>query len=350
MNLGPHQGEEQPPQTIVKVKRIVWGMHQIPSAIIALAVLSLAANFAFGYFNIVGIDTPMPAPIVISEKEPLLGSDDEEAFVIPTFSSSTRFVAIPKPAALRVSAESYLVADADTGEIILEKNPDEAFPMASVTKLMTAIVAKENMELHHLAVVNDSSYNTYGAQGGLGRGEKILVADLFYPLLIESSNDAAEVLANDFGRIEFVTLLNQKAEALGMTSTVYDDPSGLSPNNVSTAHDLTKLGLYVRKSYPELLDITRVRQYAILEHEWKNANAFLNDPNFLGGKNGFIDEAKKTTVSYFKVFIKNDNPEAKSEERAVVVVLLRSDDRNRDAAALLSYVSRNIRYVEDIIE
>lgn len=344
-SLGPHNENEE--QLSIPVKKFVWGMHQIPSALIMLAMVSFASNFAFGYTSLVrkGLE-----PEILSANSVPLGSDDEtEIFTPPTFAPSTHFKAIAKPASLKVSAESYIVADADTGEILLEKEPDNVFPMASVSKLMTAIVAKEQIDLHHLATVSASSYNTYGAQGELALGEKILVSDLFYPLLIESSNDAAEVLADDYGRDDFLELLNKKAKLLGMDSTHYDDPSGLSPTNVSSAHDLTKLGLYVYQSYPELLDITRVKEYAIFEHTWKNANYYLTNPNFIGGKNGFIDEAKKTTVSFFKVHMRGDDPSSKSTERPIMVVLLRSNDRNTDAATLLSYVGKNIRYVPDAV-
>jgi D-alanyl-D-alanine carboxypeptidase len=349
ISLGPHEEESRPSRPPLRAKlreaeQVLARPYQIPAALILIAVVSFGANFAFGYLSLVkqGLE-----PEIASADAPR-GSDDRVAsFVPPTFASSTHFTAIENPAPLKLSAEGYLVADADTGEIILEKNADTPYPIASVTKMMTAIVAKEQMDLHHPATVTDNSYNAYGTEGGLARGEKILVADLFYPLLIESSNDAAEVLADDFGRDNFLALLNQKASMLGMASTHYDDPSGLSPTNVSTAHDLTKLALYMRQSYPELLDITRVKQYSIFEHSWKNENYFLTYPNFLGGKNGFINEAKKTTVSYFKVFFRGEASTSKAVDRPVVIVLLRSDDRNKDAALLLTYISKNIRYVSD---
>lgn len=343
--LGPHLGEKV--SVPAPKRRFLVGTHQIPTALLLIALLSFGGNMAFGYLSFLreGIEPQVFSTTVdAGTQSGLLGSDDASNAEIPTFALSTHFVAIDRPAKLNLLAESYLVADAETGEIILEKNADTAYPMASVSKLMTAIVAKEQIDLHHLATVSDSSYYTYGSEGELSRGEKILVSDLFYPLLIESSNDAAEVLADDYGRSNFLALLNQKAMSLGMASTHYDDPSGLSPTNVSTAHDLTRLALYVRRSYPELLDVTRVKEYAILDHTWKNENYFLTYPNFLGGKNGFINEARKTTVSYFKVFFRGTDTTSKAVDRPIVIVLLRSADRNKDAASVLSYVSKNVRY------
>ncbi len=320
------------------------GSHTFSSALMLIAMLSFAGNIAFTYLNFVkqGID-----PEIGSEQS--LGSDDGESHA-PVISPSVHFKSVDKPSTLKVSAESYLVADVETGEIILEKNADTPYPMASVSKLLTAIVAKEQIDARHIATVSKDSYNTYGTEGELSSGEKILVSDLYYPLLIESSNDAAEVLADDFGRDAFLKLINQKAAALGMYSTSYEDPSGLSANNVSTAHDLAMLGLHIYSEYPEILDITRVKQYAIYNHTWANANLFLTYPNFLGGKNGFINEAKKSTLSYFKVFLRGSSTDSKAEGRPLMIVLLRSNDRDADAAGLLSFVAKNIRYEADIKE
>lgn len=340
-SLGPHEGEKEIRRSAPRPKRFAIGTHQIPAALILVALMSFGGNMAFGYLSLVNksLDSEM-AP-----RTGVLGSDDTDTLVPPILVPSTHFVSVPRPSVLKLRSESYLVIDAETGEIILEKDADAPHPMASISKLMTAIVTKEQIDLHHVAVVTDDSYNTYGSEGELSRGEKIIVSDLLYPLLIESSNDAAEVLADDYGRGNFIDLLNQKAAALGMSNTHYDDPSGLSPFNVSTARDLGILALYIRQSYPEFLDITRVKEYAILDHTWKNENYFLTYPNFLGGKNGFINEARKTTVSYFKVFFRGEDPSSRVVERPIVVVLLRSADRNKDMADMLSYVSKNIRYV-----
>ncbi len=242
----------------------------------------------------------------------------------------------------RLSSRSYLAADLETGEIILEQNENLIAPIASVTKLMTAVIAEENMDMQKIAIVSRDSYNTYGAQGKLLLGEKIKVYDLMYPLLMESSNDAAEVLADTYekGNSAFMALMNKKAVELGMNDTYYEDPSGLNPKNVSSIHDLLKLGRYTFQKYPNLYSMTRVRQYAILKHTWFNQNRFLNYDTFLGGKNGFIDEAKKTTVSIFDVTM------ARGGKRPVVIVLLKSDDREGDAVKIINFLKKNAYYQE----
>ncbi len=240
----------------------------------------------------------------------------------------------------KLTSRAYLAADLETGEIIVEQNQDLVAPIASVSKLMTAVVAKENMDMQKIAIVSRDSYNTYGAQGELTLGEKIKVYDLMYPLLIESSNDAAEVIADAYekGHEAFLALMNKKAAELGMSNTYYEDPSGLNPKNVSSIEDLLKLGRYIFVNHPELYNMTRVRQYSILKHTWANQNRFLNYDTFLGGKNGFIDEAKKTTVSLFDVNM------AKGGKRAVVIVLLKSDDREGDAVKIINLLKKSAEF------
>lgn len=351
MELGPHEYINKTPLRVVKksLPHPHFRAHSLSSALMLVALLSFAGNVAFVYLNFVknGNAPEVDAKAISQTFSGRLGSDDGNIMgEPPMFIPSIHFKAIENPSPLKVSAESYLVADAETGEVLLEKDADTTHPMASVSKLLTAIVSKDHIDTRHQAVVSKNSYNTYGTEGELSTGEKILVSDLFYPLLIESSNDAAEVLADDYGRDNFIMLLNDRATALGMYSTSYEDPSGLSPKNISTAHDLTKLALYIYAVYPDLLDITRVKEYSIFNHTWKNANKFLTYPNFLGGKNGFINESKQTTVSFFKVFFRGTDSQSKAVDRPLVVVLLRSADRDTDAAILLSYVAKNIRYAE----
>lgn len=358
--LGPHERVvmEKPSRLSIVLQRFkseVTRPHSLSSALLLISVLSFTANITFlylGYESRTANDDSSIVSESLASTIPVergLGSDEDLSTptttltVIPQ-SHYSSFSPHKLPSTL---AEAYLVGDAETGEIILKKNPDMKSPMASVTKLLTAVVTKENIDLHHLTTVSKSSYNTYGSEGELALGEKILTGDLMYPLLIESSNDAAEVLADDFGREKFMTLLNEKAESLGMYDTFYDDPSGLSPLNKTTVVDLFKLALYVNHSYPELLDITRVRQYAILQHLWKNKNAMLDNPDFAGGKNGFIDEAKKTTVAFFNISIKSNDPAVPAKIHKIAIIILKSDDRNVDIASIIPFVKKNIRYEEN---
>jgi len=116
-----------------------------------------------------------------------------------------------------LSAEGYLAADIQTGEIILEKNKSKQFPMASITKLMTALVSLETIDQSQVAIVPpEALVGENPSIRGLSEGEVISTSSLLYPLLLESSNDAAEALAEHFDRDSFIAKMNLQAEKLKM--------------------------------------------------------------------------------------------------------------------------------------
>src|SRR3989344_4323325 len=116
----------------------------------------------------------------------------------------------------KVSAQAFLVGDLKTGEVILSKNQERKFPIASVSKLMTALVASEIAKEDDIAQVSKKALATKGTNGNFTTGQKIKVNDLLYPLLLESSNDAAEIIAEHFERNVFIQKMNQQAEILKM--------------------------------------------------------------------------------------------------------------------------------------
>jgi D-alanyl-D-alanine carboxypeptidase len=329
-----------------------WGL--VMGIIIAIILVSVAASVTQGILLVhdrfVGDGTVEKnnsnqgglAAASSTDQNRALGSDDGA----PSTVALLNFVPMYKVAnpdllaSVTATAKGYYVADIKTGERIMEKNSSEMFPIASVSKLMTAIIAHENMDPQKVVVVSRDSYNAYGAQGELVPGERIKLGDLMYPLLMESSNDGAEVIAESYGRPEFITLMNKKAAELGMHDTYYEDPSGLDARNKSTAEDQFKLLKYIKEKAPFLLDMTRVRQFAILKHTWFNKNRFLNSEMFIGGKNGYIDESLWTTASLFEVTL------ARGGKRQIGIVELYSRDREGDAFKLINFLQKNVSYTE----
>ena len=238
----------------------------------------------------------------------------------------------------KISARAYLVGDLNTGEIILAKAQDEKLPIASMSKLMTALVAKEITNIDDTAVVSRNALNTEGKNGGLKIGEKIKTEDLLYPLLLESSNDAAEVIAEHFGRDTFISKMNQEAENLKMASTSYEDPSGLSPKNQSSASDMFRLVGYLKEQKQDLLDITGKRSFGTKKHSWSNISQFLGKEGYVGGKSGYTDAAKQTVVSLFNL------PLGQTGLRPIAITLLGSADRRKDVESILKYLKKNIYY------
>lgn len=238
----------------------------------------------------------------------------------------------------KVSAGAYLVGDLDTGEIIITKNQEQEFPIASVSKLMTALTAKDLMGVDDTAKVSKKALTTYGENGNLKLGEKIKVADLIYPLLLESSNDAAEVIAEYFNREIFLKKMNQTAAKLDLAKTAFGDPSGLSAKNKSTVFDMFKLAGYIKKNKPDLFQITTKRSYSNKVHNWFSNNQFLQENGYLGGKSGYTDPALQTVVSLFSI------PLGETGTRNIAITLLQSKDRFKDVENILKYLTKNIYY------
>lgn len=237
----------------------------------------------------------------------------------------------------RVSALSYLVADLETGKIFISQNLNQRLPIASVTKLMTAIVADETLGLDTETTVTGTAINTYGTQGEFRKGERYSVNEIFYPLLMESSNDAAEALALTKDRPTFIFDMNRKAQSIGLFNTTYEDASGLSPQNISTATDLFKLTQYISKYRKYIFDITTEKKKELGKKVWFSNSRFRSDSDYVGGKNGYTDEALKTQVALF-------DEDFGEEKRTVVYVVLRSTDVAYDIKMLRDYVHNNVEY------
>jgi D-alanyl-D-alanine carboxypeptidase len=238
----------------------------------------------------------------------------------------------------KISAKAFLVGDLNTGEIILAQNQDQKFPIASTSKLMTALVTTEITKPEDIAQVTKKALAAHGTNGELRLGDKIKTSDLLYPLLLESSNDAAEVLAQYFGRDIFIAKMNQEAEKLQMTETSFADPSGLTPKNQSTVSDLFKLSGYLIQNKPDLFTLTTKRSYSNKKQSWSNISQFLHEDGYLGGKSGYTDEAKQTVVSLFNL------PLGETGVRPIAITLLQSNDRRKDVRAILNYLKKNIYY------
>lgn len=239
---------------------------------------------------------------------------------------------------VHVSAISWGVYDVETGERIIAHNEHEVLPVASITKLMTAFTAHSLPDIDEPTVLSPGAVATFGRAGSLRVGEALSARELLFPLLIESSNDAAEALAEIDGRSTFLAHMNLSATRFGLESTSFEDPSGLSPLNVSSVSDQARFLTYLYRNARHLLDITTLRRYVGEEHTWVNVNPVAASSAFRGGKHGYTDEAGRTLAALFDVLLLN------GEVRTVVVILLGSDNLPDDMAALLNLLSAHVRY------
>jgi D-alanyl-D-alanine carboxypeptidase len=228
------------------------------------------------------------------------------------------------------------VADLDSGFVFSEKDSQKQFPIASITKLMTAIVVSENVDLRKSILVEKKMLEAYGSTKGLEAGKSFRVVELFYPLLIESSNDAAEVLSYFLGREKTIKLMNEKAKAILMEKTNFTDPSGFDLKNISTAQDLFYLGRYVLNTRPLLLEIGKgkeVKSFGQIKFDIKNLwnkNVFINDPNFVGGKTGYLKESGQTAIFIFRL-----------GERNILISLLDSENTESDTQKIYKWLQEN---------
>ncbi|MEK7542255.1 MAG: L,D-transpeptidase family protein [Patescibacteria group bacterium] len=246
-----------------------------------------------------------------------------------------------------VSATNYLIADVDSGFVFAEKNSQEVHPIASIAKLMTALVVAENVDLRKSIVVTPAMLQAYGETEGLEEGERYRIVELFYPLLIASSNDAAEAVAGFLGRDRTIQMMNEKAKEILLANTVFTDPTGFDSGNVSSAQDLFYLARYIVNNRPPLLEITRgreVRSYGPAQfsrEELWNKNVFVADSSFVGGKTGYTTASKHTGAFLFR-FLAKEN-----EIRTIAFVLLGSQDSKLDTQLLYSWVQRTYQLSPD---
>jgi len=238
-------------------------------------------------------------------------------------------LSLPAGADGRVTAGAYLVEDLDTGLITATYNADKILPIASISKLVTAEVARRLIPDETRITITQTPLNTYGDTARLRVGETFTAHDLLYPLFMVSSNDVAEVYADYYGRAKFIKAMNQFTQSIGAYRTYFADPSGLSPENVSSASDLALILNWIRKNDPEMLAITQVKAKTVRNHIWVNPTAFLNWSNYLGGKNGYTDEADRTAATLFSLG---------TPKNTYAVIVLGSDSRNPDVVQLLAKV------------
>ena len=158
-------------------------------------------------------------------------SEEEGLMIAATLS-------LPTGSIKGVSATAYIVQNLNTGSIAAQANADKILPIASLTKLVTAVVAKKLVRSDEKILISRNVMSTYGNTAGFKIGETIRASDLYYPLLMVSSNDAAEAFAESYGRQRFIIAMNDFVQTIGADNTSFSDASGLSPNNISTANDM----------------------------------------------------------------------------------------------------------------
>ena len=208
-----------------------------------------------------------------------------------------------------VSATSACIIECDSGDVIYEKNSNKPMPMASTTKIMTAIVAIENAPMKKIITVSSEAVGIEGSSIYLCENERLTTEELLYALMLESANDAACALAIEIGgSVEgFVDMMNDKASSLGLRNTHFTNPHGLSDTeHYSTAQDLATLMAYCMKN-ETFAKITSTKKFSLDGSDDSYSRLLVNHNRLLGtydgitgGKTGYTKNAGRCLVTACK--------------------------------------------------
>lgn len=246
------------------------------------------------------------------------------------------------------TATSVLVIDDATRKVLLSRNADKQWPIASISKLMTALVSLENGIDMNASCSILAQDEVGGARVRVDNGTRLTVRQVFDSVLVGSANNAANALARVTGltKPQFVAAMNARAQKMGMPQTKFADPSGIETDNVSTAEGVAALAFEAFES-PHIKRATTTSEFTFLAasqtHNIKNTNWLLTDPNnglfVMGGKTGYLIESKWNFVVKMKDY----------RNRPVLVVVLGSSDRQQsfnDATAAAKWVWANYRWTK----
>ncbi len=242
------------------------------------------------------------------------------------------------------SAISLLIRANNKEVIVFEKNIEQKMPIASLTKLMTAIIADEFYSPEQIITVGRKAVGQEGSTGFLKTGEEFLAQDLIELALIESSNDAAYALAEPMGVNGFIELMNLKSKDLGLEKTFFYNPTGIDPEyvgqgknsiNQSTALELARIAKYLLDK-PGLIEVISQKEKnlyladGLFHHQMTSTNDLLGMiPEVIGGKTGFTEQAGQCLLVISR---------AKADDSYYLNVILNSTDRFKDMEELINCV------------
>ena len=252
-------------------------------------------------------------------------------------------------APLKLSSTSALAVfvngKTQESKVLFEKDTEKKLAIASLTKLMGALVVARHYALDDKIVISRAAVLEEENFGQLREGDEFLRRDLLYPLLMESSNDASAAFALEIGVSNFLDLMNQEAGFLGLENTFFVNHAGLDPDipggaiNYSTTRDLFLLTRYLKTFHPSIFEILGLREHPLytadgqFHHTMENTNELLSSNGWptkvLGGKTGWTPEAKGALVLVL------ESPKGKGY---LVNIVLGSPKRFQDMRELVNWV------------
>jgi serine-type D-Ala-D-Ala carboxypeptidase (penicillin-binding protein 5/6) len=309
-----------------RTQRRLWLLATCLSALLVVGVFAAKAGD--------GDDSGTPDPALARPQQPPPSTTGQEALgPLPAevdLSDETDAFAIP----FKKPPRAGIVVNADTGEVLWRRNPESQLPIASLTKMMTALVTTEELEAEDTAKITPAVLRYTGSGVGLlPKGRRIRIETLLWGLMLPSGNDAARALAfRSAGSIGgLVRKMNVKATQMGLRCTRFSGVEGLSPGNKSCPADLVALAKHVLAE-PRLARIVR-RRRAVLPFPVKGGKLYLYNhnplvregyPGILGIKTGWTDEAGRCLVAA-----------ARRNGTTLISVVLNSKDPGKQTRQLL---------------
>jgi len=266
-------------------------------------------------------------------KLPLVENSSLTASLNPNF-IPIRDWSIEEP---EIEARAAALFDLDGDKFLYQKNIKEKLPIASLTKIMTAIIALENLELEKIITISKKAVMTEGENGHLKIGEKINIRNLLYVMLMESSNDAAVALAGAVDT-DFITLMEKLAKNLEMENTHFVDPTGINQENYSTISDLIRLTKYSfgKALIWQIFSLEETDIYSQnmeLTHHLLSTNKLLKEiPEMVGGKTGWTEEAGGCMLTMIKI------PEKSG--KYLITIILGSENRELETKKLIEWAQK----------
>lgn len=217
---------------------------------------------------------------------------------------SLTFIPLDNVEHVEFQGKSYIVMEANNQMVIEGSNEDYIQSVASISKIMTCILAIENMDLDTIITVDDTINQAWGSGIYIHIGDKISLRDLLYGLMLRSGNDAAVMIAKAVAQdvVKFVDMMNDKAKQLGLHNTTFSNPSGLDEEdngNLSTVYDMARLMAYCHQN-PIFNEIVGTKEYVREDGNgtWLNKNKLLTTYKYcIGGKTGFTKKARRTLIT-----------------------------------------------------
>lgn len=308
-------------------------------ALYALAILLVSINLALGLPKAVDLVQAQVSASNISGSKVV--TSNESGFNVAGITKVNlppRSNFLPAP---NFSAASVIASEAGTDFILFAKDSHKRVPIASTTKIMTALVSLEYFKPNEILTVPANITNIMGSTMGLRAEERITFRGLLYGMLLNSGNDVAYTVAANYpgGTEAFVAAMNIKASELNLSDTHFSNPAGFdSPDHFSSAYDLVKIAGVALENY-QFARVVATKDTIVASedkssiHQLKNLNKLLETPGVLGIKTGTTPLAKENLVG----LVERDG-------HKILTVVLGSDDRFGETERLIDWVYANFSW------